>query len=78
MSIALFHVGPFLCLRIQLLDALAEPAMILASLVGTYGYFFFHLCGSGEELLGEVKHLCDLLWRYASFRAVLDEDEAIS
>ena len=76
-SFILFHISPLLCFRIELLDALAKPTMILASLVGAYGYFFFHFCGSGEESLGQLKHLCNLLWRYPGFGAVLDEDEAI-
>lgn len=77
MTFILFYISPLLCLGIELLNALAEPAMVFASLVGAYGYFFLHFYGSSKEGLGEVKHLCDLLWRYAGFGAVFDEDEAI-
>lgn len=77
-SDVLFHVGPLLCFRIELLDTLAEPPMVLSSLVRADGDFCLHFCGSSKEDSGQFKHLRDLLWRYTGIGVVLDKDEAIS
>lgn len=48
-SDVLFHIGSLLCLGIELLDTLAEPAMVLPGLIRADGDFLFHFFGSSKE-----------------------------
>jgi hypothetical protein len=74
----LFHIRPFLRFGIQLLDPLAQPAVVFACFVGRDRDFLLHFDRSREEFLRQLEHFGDVLWRYAAgFGAVLDEHEAI-